>query len=158
MDGRVISDWVRMRGIHRESCKISKRIKRNLASKYKYFIRSKSEFIKNFTLIKMSNNILRYNSEKSLGKNTKNIYIYNTSLWRSLISVFLRIPCGLAQHTFLTLNIYKETHTHTHTGRKEGIRSGSNSQRQAWRSYSSRRERYCLTHISYCALHNRQYR
>lgn len=75
MDGRVISDWVRMQGIHRESCKISKCIKCNLASKYKYFITWKREFIKNFTLIKMSNNILRYNSEKSLGKKTKT-YIY----------------------------------------------------------------------------------
>lgn len=27
-----------------------------------------------------------------------------------------------------------QRNTHTHTGRKEGIRSGSNSQRQAWRS------------------------
>lgn len=52
MDRRVISDCVRMQGIHRESCKISKCIKHNLASKYKYLITSKTEFIKNFTLIK----------------------------------------------------------------------------------------------------------
>lgn len=118
MDGRVISDWVRMRGIHRESCKISKRIKRNLASKYKYFITSKTELIKNFTLIKMSNNILRYNSEKSLGKNTKKIYIKYLFMEKPHFC-FPQDTMWLSTTHFLnTKSIQRNVHTHTQAGRR----------------------------------------